>query len=114
MTQELLDNASRLRPAGKRAEVAAIHSELLRQNPTHFETLRDFGIMAYQLGQIENSERLIGEAAKLRPEPAELSYNHACLLQKLNRLEKALAAFDRALAMRPNYLEALVNRDVST
>ncbi len=110
MSQEQLDNASRLRRAGKHAEAAAIYGELLRQNPAHYEALRDFGILAYQLGQIENAERLIGEAAKLRPEAAELSYNHACLLQKLNRLEEALAAFDRALAMRPDYLEALVNR----
>lgn len=105
-----MDNASRLRRAGKHAEAAAIYGELLRQNPGHFEALRDFGILAYQLGQIEHAERLIGEAAKLRPGAAELSYNHACLLQKLNRLEEALAAFDRALAMRPDYLEALVNR----
>lgn len=110
MSQELLDNASRLRRAGKHAEAAAIYGELLRTNPADFEALRDFGILAYQLGQIENAERLIGEAAKLRPGAAELSYNHACLLQKLNRLEEALAAFDRALAMRPNYLEALVDR----
>ncbi|MDE2473741.1 MAG: tetratricopeptide repeat protein, partial [Alphaproteobacteria bacterium] len=110
MTQELLENAGRLRRAGKHAEAAAIYGELLQQNPADFEALRDFGILAYQLGQIENAERLIGEAAKLRPGAAELSYNHACLLQKLNRLEEALAAFDRALAMRPNYLEALVNR----
>jgi len=112
MTQNLLDNASRLRRAGKNAEAAAIYDELLRQNPAHFEALRDFGILAYQLGQLENAERLIGEAAKLRPGAAELSYNHACLLQRLNRQEEALAAFDHALATRPNYLEALVNRGV--
>lgn len=110
MTQELLESAGRLRRAGRHAEAAAIYGELLQQNPAHFEALRDFGILAYQLGQIENAERLIGEAAKLRPGAAELSYNHACLLQKLNRLDEALAAFDRALVMRPNYLEALVNR----
>ncbi|HEX5280596.1 MAG TPA: tetratricopeptide repeat protein [Micropepsaceae bacterium] len=110
MSREQLENAGRLHRAGKHAEAAAIYGELLRQNPAHFEALRDFGVLSYQLGEIESAERLIGEAARLRPGTAELSYNHACLLQRLNRLEEARAAFDRALAMRPNYFEALVNR----
>src|ERR1700719_2348845 len=102
----MLDSAARLRREGKLSEAAALYGELLRANPAHFEALQALGIMAYQAGQIENAERLLGNAASLRPGTADLAYNHACLLQKLNRLEDALAAFDRALAIKPDYFQA--------
>jgi len=31
----------------------------------------------------------------------------------LKRFDEALASFDRALALRPNYVEALINRGVT-
>ena len=110
MTQTLLDNATRLRREGKIAEAAIIYAEVLRQNPDNFDALQALAIICYQSGQIENAERLIGQAAEIRPAAPELAYNHACLLQKLNRLDDALARFDRALTLKPDYLEALVNR----
>jgi protein O-GlcNAc transferase len=110
VSDAILDSAARLRREGKLSEAAALYGELLRVNPAHFEALQALGIMAYQAGQIENAERLLGNAASLRPGTADLAYNHACLLQKLNRLEDALAAFDRALAIKPAYFQALVNR----
>ena len=106
----MLDSAARLRREGKLSEAATMYAELLRANPAHFDALLALGIMAYQAGQIENAERLLGNAARLRPGVADLAYNHACLLQKLNRFEEALAGFDRALAVKPDYFQALVNR----
>ena len=43
---------------------------------------------------------------------ANAFYNRACLLQKLNRPDEALGCFDRAIAIKPDYLEALVNRSM--
>lgn len=110
MTQSMHEAAKRLLRNGKQAEAAAIYAELLRQNPSDFDALHALGIFSYQTGQLENAERLIGQAAGLRPGIAELAYNHACILQKLNRHEEAVQGFERALAVRPDYLEALVNR----
>ena len=110
MNQALLQDALRLRRAGKLAEAAELYGQVLRAEPKHFEALHALGILNYQSGRLEEAERLIRQAVAANPNAADAAYNHACLLQKLNRPEEALAAFDSALAIRPDYLEALVNR----
>src|SRR5712691_9537646 len=107
MNEALLQDALALRRAGKLSEAAELYGEVLRSEPKHFEALHALGILHYQGGRLEEAERLIREASRVNPNAA---YNHACLLQRLNRWEEALASFDRALATRPGYLEALVNR----
>ena len=110
MNEALLQDALRLRRAGKLAQAAELYSEVLRNEPKHFEALHALGILHYQGGRLEEAERLIGEASSINPKAADAAYNHACLLQRLNRWDEALVSFDRALAIRPDYLEALVNR----
>ena len=110
MTETLMQEAVRLRRAGKLAEAAEIYAQVVRAQPRHFEALHALGILSYQTGRLEDAERLIREAVNANPSAADAAYNHACLLQRLNRPEEALAAFDRALALKPDYLEALVNR----
>ena len=46
----------------------------------------------------------------LRPDFVVAHSNRGNALQALNRLEEALASFDRALALRPDYAEAHYNR----
>jgi protein O-GlcNAc transferase len=106
----LLQDALRLRRAGKLTQAAELYGEVLRSEPKHFEALHALGILHYQGGRLEEAERLIGQASSVNPKAADAAYNHACLLQRLNRLEEALVSFDRALTIRPDYFEALVNR----
>jgi tetratricopeptide (TPR) repeat protein len=110
MNEALLQDALRLRRAGKLSQAAELYGEVLRSEPKHFEALHALGILHYQGGRLEEAVRLIGEASNVNPRAADAAYNHACLLQRLNRLEEALVSFDRALAIKPDYLEALVNR----
>ena len=110
MSEALLQDALRLRRAGKLSEAAELYGAVLRKEPKHFEALHALGILHYQGGRLEEAARLIGEASNVNPKAADAAYNHACLLQRLNRLEEALVSFDRALAIKPDYFEALVNR----
>lgn len=110
MDESLLQNALRLRRAGRFAEAAAVYSEILKSDPRHFEALHALGIVRYQSGQLEEAERLIGEAVVVRPSAADANYNRACLLRKLERNDEALHSFDCAIAIKPDYIEALVNR----
>jgi protein O-GlcNAc transferase len=110
MNDTVLQNALRLRRAGKFAEAAQLYSELLRSDPRHFEALHALGILHYQSGQLVEAERLIGQAVVVNPRAADALYNRACLLLKLNRLDEAVACFDRAIAVKPDYAEALGNR----
>jgi predicted O-linked N-acetylglucosamine transferase (SPINDLY family) len=110
MNEAVLKDALALRRAGRLAEAAAIYSEILRNEPRHFEALHALGILRYQTGQLAEAERLIGEAVLVNPRAADALYNRGSLLLKLNRREEALSCFDRALAIRPDYVEALGNR----
>ena len=110
MNESVLENALRLRRAGKFAEAAQLYSELLRRDPKHFEALHALGILHYQSGRLEEAERLIGQAVLVNPLAADAFYNRASLLLRMNRLEEAVHCFDRALALKPDYFEALGNR----
>ena len=109
MNDPALDNALRLRRAGRLAEAADIYSQILRANPNHFEALHSLGILRYQSGQIDEAERLIGAAIAIEPR-ADAIYNRACLLLKLGRTEDAIGCFGEAIAVKPDYVEALTNR----
>jgi predicted O-linked N-acetylglucosamine transferase (SPINDLY family) len=110
MSDSALDNALRLRRAGRLVEAAEIYSQILTANPRHFEALHALGILRYQSGQIDEAERLIGAAVAVEPRATEALYNRACLLQKLGRTEDAVASFGQAISAKPDYIEALTNR----
>jgi predicted O-linked N-acetylglucosamine transferase (SPINDLY family) len=110
MNDPALDNALRLRRAGRLAEAAEIYAQILRANPRHFEALHALGILRYQSGQIDEAERLIGAAIAVEPRAADANYNRGCLQMKLGRLDDAIASFGGAIAVKPDYVEALTNR----
>ena len=110
MNESVLQDALRLRRAGKLSEAAQLYSGILQNEPHNFEALHALGIVRYQSGRLEEAEQLIGQALVINPAAADAQYNRASLLLKLNRTEEALHAFDRALALKPDYVEALGNR----
>jgi predicted O-linked N-acetylglucosamine transferase (SPINDLY family) len=112
MNDARLQSALRLQQAGRLNEAADIYTQVLREQPRHFDALHGLGIIRYQTGRLEEAERLIGEAASVNPNAANAFYNRACLLHRLNRLDEALICFDRAVAIKPDYIEALVNRSM--
>ena len=110
MSDAGLQNALRLRRAGKFAEAAEIYTEILRADPRHFEAMHALGIVRYQCGELENAEQLIAEAVRINPRASDALYNRGSLLLRLERLNEALASFSEALAVKPDYAEALGNR----
>lgn len=110
MSEAGLQDAMRLRRAGRLAEAAQIYQAILKDQPQHFEALHALGILNYQSGRLEEAERLIAEATRVNPRAADAFYNRGSLLLKLNRIEDAVSAFDQALRVKPDYAEALGNR----
>ena len=110
MSEAGLQDAMRLRRAGRLAEAAQIYQAILKEQPQHFEALHALGILNYQSGRLEEAERLIGEATRVNPRAADALYNRGSLLLRLNRIQDAVASFDRALQVKPDYIEALGNR----
>jgi tetratricopeptide (TPR) repeat protein len=71
-----------------------------------------FGVLRYQQGRFSEALSSIGAALKAGPNSPTLLSNYAVVLDALQRREEALAIYDRALAMKPDYIEALFNRGI--
>ena len=70
-------------------------------------------IPCYQLGELEQAVMLFRRAVELDPRDHPSWNNLGKCLKELNRLEEALAAYDRALAVAPDYQLARYGRAVS-
>ena len=70
------------------------------------------GYIHSQTGNFAEAERLLGEAIKIDPAP-ETIYNRGCALQNLRRDEEALLCFRQTTALRPDFVDAIVNCGIS-
>jgi predicted O-linked N-acetylglucosamine transferase (SPINDLY family) len=113
MNDALLQSALRFHQAGQLMEAARLYSDIIRNNPQHFEALHRLGLIHLQSGRFADAERLLTVAIRLQPQVPETCYLHGCSLQSLERHEDALKSFARALALKPDYVEARNNRGVS-
>ena len=73
-----------------------------------FEPLYSLAMIAVQTGQLEQAQLLLSRAMKLSPGFAEGGVlSRGVVLLRLRRPDEALACFDRALAIKPQFAEAL-------
>jgi predicted O-linked N-acetylglucosamine transferase (SPINDLY family) len=113
MNDALLESAARFHASGQLAEAARLYSEIVRNNPAHFEALYRLGMIHLQNGRFGDAEYLFATAVRAQPQVPEAYYAHGCALQNLQRHEDALRSFAQALARKPDYIEARNNRGVS-
>jgi len=109
----LLRNAYALHQAGNLVEAARLYGEILRANPKNFDALCMLGQVHAQRGERADAHRFADDAMKIVAKSSRDFYNLGCLLQGLARHEDALKNYDAALAIRPDYFEALVHRGLS-
>ncbi len=98
-----------LHQQGRLAEAEAIYRGLLRADPGHAGALHLLGLAHFQRGDATAAARLIGESVGRDGRNAVVHNNLGAVLLALRRLDEALAAFDRATALKPDYAEALNN-----
>jgi tetratricopeptide (TPR) repeat protein len=110
MNESVLENALRLRRAGKFAEAAQLYSDILKRDPKHFEALRAAGILHYQLGRLEEAVHCFGRALALKPDYFEALDNRGSALLRPGRTAEAVADAERLVAMRPNLPQAWASR----
>ena len=81
--------------------------------PDHADVLHLLGGLAYQTGRPEAAIELIGRA--IERHGSDPSYYCSCglVLQSLDRLDEAVASYDRALVLQPDYAAALINRGLA-
>src|SRR5262250_2487400 len=91
----------------KRYDVAERHCRtVLERNPDHAEINHLLGAIRFQEGKLEEALALLKRATISPGATAEHHNNLGCLLIKLGQRDAAIAAFERALAIKPGYADA--------
>jgi tetratricopeptide (TPR) repeat protein len=99
--------------AGRLAEAEVHYRRILAAAPDHADALHLLGVIAYQFGRLEIAIELIGRAVQQNGNDPSYYCSCGLVLQGLKRLDEAVASYDRALALKPDYVEALNNRGLA-
>lgn len=110
---DLFGAGLKLHQAGRLVEAEALYRQTLAAHPNHPDALHLLGVIASQTGQHELSIKFIELAIRQDGNNSLYHSNRGLALQALKRFEDALESYDRALALRPDYAEALFNRGVT-
>lgn len=108
---QLLQQASALRQAGRFVEAADAYRQVLALDPRLPNSWYNLGWLERRLGRPEAA--LSAYDAALRTgvsQPEEVHLNRGVILSDdLNRVDDAVAAFEQALAINPEYTPAILN-----
>src|SRR5580704_5324713 len=107
------NQALALHQQGKLADAARIYSEVLQQQPNHFDALHLLGVIAVQTKKTELAVELITKAVRLNANVAAAHSNLGIALLHLKRPAEALASYDAAIALKPDFAEAHYNRGIA-
>jgi len=94
--------AKALHQAGRLAEAEKIYGQILKVQPNHVDSLHLLGVIYYQRGNYAAAVRQSDLSLKVNSKNAYALYNRGLALQGLKRLDKALASYDKALALKPD------------
>jgi Flp pilus assembly protein TadD len=106
---ELRQQAVALFKAGQRREALDACRRALAQAPEQPDMLALAGILAMEIGDIEEGVAFYERAITLKPDAAELHYNLGNALRRLERNEEAVAAYRCAAKCRPDLVPAYNN-----
>jgi protein O-GlcNAc transferase len=102
--------ALQLQSEGRVDEARALFEAVLRDDPKDFISLYSMAIIFALDGKGRVALEWLALAEAQRPDFSPLHYTKGTLLQGQGLFEDALAAFDRAIELKPDNLEALNNR----
>ena len=90
-----------LHQQGRFAEAERAYKEILWQEPRHFGALHLLGVVALQTHRTQRSVELIVKAIEIDPNIAAAHGNLGSALSALKHPQKALASYDKAIALKP-------------
>lgn len=96
---------------GQIAKAERVYRAILEADPKHTDAISLLGVALLQQRRFEAAEHQLGLAIGLQPNVATLYYNRGVALQQLGRHAEALASFDSAIALKPDYHLALAQRN---
>jgi len=104
-----LHDAVRLHGAGHQAEAERLYKEIVAADPGNADAWHLLGIVAYQRRDFTAAGELIGKAIGLFDCNAAFFSNLGLVLQAQGRPTDAILQYRQALALTPDYADALYN-----
>jgi tetratricopeptide (TPR) repeat protein len=101
--QAQYDQAVAAHRRGDLAGAERLYRALLEAAPSSFAARHMLGVLRAQMGDSAEALELIGAALAQKPDVPDALFNYANVLKGAGRLDEALAAYDRALVVRPDY-----------
>lgn len=105
----LLAEAVRAYQAARFREASAACRQLLALDRGDVAALHLTGLLALQAGRNDTAVEVLTAAIRVSDQISDLHGAVAEALQRLDRLDEAVAHYQRALALDPSYLDALYN-----
>ncbi len=88
---------------GRLAEAERIYAGVVQRAPNHFDALHLLGVIAYQNRDYARAVQLISKAISINPGVASAYSNRSNALKELGRFEEALAGYDKAISLKPDF-----------
>jgi predicted O-linked N-acetylglucosamine transferase (SPINDLY family) len=97
---------------GERDQAESLCRSILESQADHAGALALLGIIFAQTRRSEQAAQLLGLAAARLPNDPSVHNNYGNVLRDLGRHVSALTSYERALAIKPDYVDAHYNRAV--
>ena len=87
---------------GSLHEAKKIYEEILEETPDDFNCLHHLGLIAKSNKEYLTAFDLISQAIKINPNSAAAHFNLANTLKELNKINDAIASYDKAINIKPD------------
>jgi predicted O-linked N-acetylglucosamine transferase (SPINDLY family) len=110
--QQAMQEALTAFQRGDLGRTEQICSLILAADCNYVDALNVLGVIAARTSRGNEAEELFRRAVAVEPRNAEIYFNIGNVLRDMNRLDEALANYDIALQLKPDFVPALNNRSV--
>lgn len=95
--------------AGRLVEAERLYRQILDEVPSYADALHLLGVLAYQKTDYPQAKNFLEQAIREDEHKPLYHYNLALVLEKIGDRAEAIRAYEHALRLKPNYIEALSN-----
>ena len=108
-SQNQFRNALSLHQSDNLKSAATIYQQILQLDPKHAGAIHFLGMVHFANGEYQDALRLVEQSLRLCDQKAVYFNNYGAILNTCRRFLDARNAFERAVILRSNYLDAWVN-----
>jgi len=98
-----IQEAFELHKNGRLQEAKNIYEAILEKTPNDFNCLHHLGLIAKNNKEYLSAFELITQAININPNSAAAHFNLGNVLKSLNKINDAIASYDNAIKIRPDY-----------